>query len=148
MKRPPALVVVTIVAMVLGTAQVVAAAGYLKIAGFEALQATWLRGDLGAVSSTAIYIAGIGLIVVGLSGIVFGVSALFMQRWAWALGVATYIIGVFGGVLWLFATQAGVAAGGTGILSAMIAWYLSTYDVREAFGQQIAAPGGHRPHAV
>jgi hypothetical protein len=148
MKRPPALEFVALSAIILGIAQIIASAGYLQVPGFEGLQAAWLLGDTGTVSPFTLSIAGIVLVIVGVMGVVFGAAALSMKQWAWGLGVATYLIGVFGAVFWLFATQAGVAAGATGIGGALIAWYLSTYDVRDAFGQRITMAGGHRPHAV
>jgi len=148
MKRPAGLTFVGVVAIILGLAQIVVSLGYFNIAGLASLQASWLQGDMASVTSAAAYAMGIGLVVLGVAGIVFAIAALGMRTWAWTLGVATYLLAIAGSIVTIFGTQTGATAAVTGIVSALIAWYLSTYEVREAFGQEPAAAGGRRPHAV
>jgi hypothetical protein len=148
MKRPAGFTLVVALAILLGIAQVVVSLGYFNIANLASLQTSWLQGDLSSVISTAAYAMGAALAALGLAGIVFAIGALGMRTWAWTLGVAVYLLGVAGAIFMLFMTGTAVAAAVTGVLSAIFAWYLSTDDVRDAFGQEVRTAGGHRPHAV
>lgn len=148
MKRPGGLTLVAVVAILLGVAQIAVSLGYFDIAGLEFLRESWLLGDVATVATAVSYGIGIGLIVLGIMGIVFAIGALGMRRWAWSVGLAAYLLGIAGAIFMLFMTQTAAAAAATGVVSALMAWYLSTDDVREAFGQETTIAGGHRPHAV
>jgi len=148
MKRPAGITFVAVVAVILGLAQIGVALGYFNIASLEFLEVSWLRGDVASISSNVLYATGAGLALLGVLGIAYGIGALGVRAWAWTLGVATYLLGIAGSVVMLFVTQTALTAAVTGIVSALMAWYLSTQEVREAFGQESATAGGQRPHAV
>ncbi len=148
MKRPAGITFVAVVAIILGLAQIGVALGYFNIASLEFLEASWLRGDVVSISSSVLYAMGAGLALLGVMGIAYGIGAFGVKAWAWPLGVATYLLGVAGSIVMLFMTQTAATAAVSGVVSALMAWYLSTHEVREAFGQEAAAAGGQRPHAV
>ncbi len=148
MRRPTGLTFVAVLAIVLGLAQIAVSLGYFDIATLGFLRAEWLVGDVGAAVSSVAYGIGIGLVVLGVMGIAFGIGALGVRKWAWPIGIATYLLAIAGAIFMLFVTETAVAAAVTGVVSALFAWYLSTDDVRQAFGQETTAAGGQRPHVV
>lgn len=144
MKRLPGLTLVATTAILLGLAQIVVSLAYF---GADALEAAWLRGDMGGISAFAADVMGVGLIAVGIGGMVFGIAAMRPRMWAWPLGVGIYLLAIAGAIFMLFLTQTSVVAAVSGVVSALIVWYLSTEDARAAFDQEIVHHG-RRPHAV
>jgi hypothetical protein len=148
MKRPGGLVAIAVVALVVGAAQIVASLGYFEIASIDWLAITELTGDLTGYVSAVSYAAGAALAALGLGALVFGVAALAMRGWAWVLGTAVFALDVLLALAMLLAAGIGVTAGVIGIVGAVMLWYLSVPEVREAFGHPVHPVTGGRPHAA
>jgi hypothetical protein len=142
MKRPLGMTAVATVAIVLGVALVVASAGYL---GITALQLHVVMGEFEALSTTQMYGLGVALALFGFASVVFGIGAIGMHRWAWLTGMLLFGLEIVAALVLLVMTQASVVAAAMGITGAIVFWYLSTYDVRAAFGLEAGTTGGHHP---
>ncbi|MDH4140903.1 MAG: hypothetical protein OEV43_10090, partial [Coriobacteriia bacterium] len=136
MKRPSGLMVVALLALVIGAAQILVALGYFGLAAFDWLAITELTGDLTEYAIEVSYAFGAALGVLGLGALVFGIGSLAMRAWAWTLGVVVYAIQIVLAVAMLLMFGIGVNSGVVGIAGAIILWYLSVPQVREAFGHE------------
>jgi hypothetical protein len=142
MKRTMGMTAVATVAIVLGIALVGASLGYF---GMTALQLHFLMGEFEALSSTQMNAMGVALALFGVVSVLFGVGAIGMHRWAWLTGMLLFALEIVAALILLVMTQASVVAATMGITGAIVFWYLSTYDVRAAFGLEAGTTGGHHP---
>jgi hypothetical protein len=106
-------------------------------AGITVLAALWAIVGLLWISMIT-QGGGVGLLSIGVVGLflALGYGTWALKPWAWALGIAVAILGLFVGVSTLIrdATQV-VSAIPSIAISVLIIWYLTTAPVKAAFGR-------------
>jgi hypothetical protein len=100
-------------------------------------------GVIGIISAPPLLAAGthgIGLgviaLVLGVLNIAFGVGALSLRPWAWALGIVLEIVALITAVIGMIQNQSVWSEFISLIVAVVILYYLMTPAVRAAFGQE------------
>ena len=126
-ERPMGVTILAILALILG---VLGALGSLAVIGLGGLGAS-----AGVTGTGLVLIAGVGLLIVSVLQIAFGIGAFMLKPWAWTLGVASQVLNL---VLIVVNIVGGsdITSQLLGILlSGIILYYLFTPGVRAAFGK-------------
>jgi hypothetical protein len=134
MKRPTAIPVIAILALIVGVVQVVASLAYLGAFGdVLSTYASWTPVSLAIGSG----VVGTTLLVVSLGLILFGLGAFGLRSWAWTLGVVASVLNFVAAAYLAFAATSLTIWPVVSLLAAaVIAGYLYMGEVREAFGHE------------
>ena len=132
MKNPPILI------SVLGFFAALAGFGQLFF-GLRTLGFDWfgLLGDLPAFESVGLW--GWLAIIVGIAWLLVAFGLWALQPWARTLAMIIAGVGLFEAVLAFFQFPGSGIGFGMAIMPVLILWYLSTDEVKEAFGEGVPA---------
>jgi hypothetical protein len=122
-------------AIVAGALEAIFSTAYFGLSSLflGAVTVTPLTSSLAAFSLWT----GIGLLVLGVAAIVFGIGALGLRSWAWMLGIVTFGLSAIAGIGYMLLLGVGgvtVASVLGLVLSIAIVAYLFTETGREALG--------------
>ena len=135
MQRPLGITILAILALVSSALSLIKG---LVVLGLGGLLGTWASATFpvaGAVVGVLAVIYGIVAIILACFSLGFGFGAWNLKPWAWSLGVATYA----GSLVWSLLAALGFstlrAQTGSIVVAGAILLYLTTPDVKRAFGR-------------
>lgn len=106
----------------------IAGSGALATSPYSTTGTTQLAADAGILTAISI-----GVLVLSVLYIIFGIGAFRLSPWAWTLGVAIGIIGIVFDVVNAVLTQSYVSPVVGVIIGGLILYYLFRPNVRQAF---------------
>lgn len=137
MERPTQVTALSVIAIITGVLQVIAAAMLFGIMGSRFL---WLATG----ATTAMY-TGWALLILGAAGVIYGIGAWTLSRWSWSTGIVVaaldVLAAVYIAVVASFAATVGMLSAVVLVVLALVELsYLFMHDVRTALSHE---PGGH-----
>lgn len=144
MKRPPGVTFLAVLAIVGGAINILYALPYLGVS--IALPGSITAGL--SVGAAVLASLGVGLLLVGLVQLMFGIGAIGLRPWAWVMGVIGYGFSLITSAVSLatVAVTSGMVL--TAVVAGIILLYLYSHDVRMAFDHEDGSlfhSGHHTP---
>jgi hypothetical protein len=146
MKRPVGITVVSVLAIIGGAIQLLAALGYL---GLSALRTSLILGVVSGISPAMMLGTGALSLIIGVTAIAFAIGALSLKSWAWVTGLIVWGVSLVVSVIQMAVIGVAFVPVATALVAVAIIVYLSSTTVREALGVQSSEQyTTHHPSAV